>query len=45
MKGLLRKFSAVQVHYVSTCKNVVVDALASDGLKEAMVGAIQFQEP
>ena len=40
VKGLLRKFSAMQVHYVSRCKNAVADALASDGLKDPMEGSI-----
>ena len=45
IKGILRKFKTVQVHYIARGKNQEADALASDGLKEAMIGAIKLQEP
>ena len=44
-KGLLRKIKNVQIHYVGRAKNQLGDALASDALQEAMIGAIKLQEP
>ena len=45
VKGLLRKIKHCQVQYVERAKNQVADALASECLKEAMVGAIKLQRP
>ena len=35
----------MQIHYVSRAKNQDTDALASECLKEATIGAIKLQEP
>ncbi|MCO5594309.1 hypothetical protein L7F22_048338 [Adiantum nelumboides] len=37
IKRVLRKFKAVHVHYIARGKNQLADALASDGLKEAIM--------
>ena len=45
VKSLLKKLLHVQIHYVGRAKNCVADALASECLKEATIGAIKLQEP
>ena len=35
----------MQIHYVGRAKNQKADALASECLKEVMIGAIKLQEP
>ena len=45
VKGLLKRISHCQIHYVGRAKNQEADALASECLKEAMIGAIKLQEP
>ena len=45
VKGILKRFTAMQVHYIARGKNQLADALASEGLKKAMIGAIKLQEP
>ena len=45
VKSLLRRITHVQIHYVGRAKNQDADALASECLKEATIGAINFQEP
>ena len=45
VKSLLRRITHVQIHYVGRAKNQDADALASECLKEATVGAIKLQEP
>ena len=45
MKSLLKRIAHVQIHYVGRAKNQDADALASECLKEAMIGAIKLQEP
>jgi len=45
IKGILKQFTTMQVHYIAREKNKAADALASDSLKDAIVGAIKLQEP
>lgn len=45
VKSLLRKFPQIQIHYVGKENNFVADALASECLKEAIIGAIRLEEP
>ena len=45
VKGLLKRISHCQIHYVGRAKNQEAHALASECLKEAMIGAIKLQEP
>ena len=45
VKGLLKRISHWQIHYVGRAKNQDADALASDCLKEATIGAVKLQEP
>ena len=45
VKGLLKRISHWQIHYVGRAKNQDADALASDCLKEATIGALKLQEP
>ena len=45
VKSLLRRITHVQIHYVGRAKNQDADALASECLKEAMIGAVKLQEP
>ena len=35
----------MQIHYVGRAKNQDADALASECLKEATIGAVKLQEP
>ena len=35
----------MQIHYVGRAKNQNADALASECLKEATIGAVKLQEP
>ena len=43
VKGLLKRISHCQIHYVGREKNQEADALASE--KEATIGAVRLQEP
>ena len=45
VKSLLRRITHVQIHYVGRAKNQDADALASECLKEATIGAVKLQEP
>ena len=45
VKSLLKRIAHVQIHYVGRAKNQDADALASDCLKEATIGAVRLQEP
>ena len=45
VKGLLRKFSAFQVHYIPRGKNHLADSLANEGMKGVIVGALKLQPP
>ena len=45
VKGLMRKFSAIQVHYIPRGKNHLADSLANEGMKEVIVGALKLQPP
>ena len=44
VKSLLRRITHVQIHYVGKVKNQDADALASECLKEATIGAVKLQE-
>ena len=43
VKSLLRRITHVQIHYVGRAKNQDADALASECLKEATIGAVKLQ--
>ena len=45
MKGLLKRISHCQIHYVGRAKNQDADALTSECLKEATIGTVKLQEP
>ena len=45
VKSLLRRITHVKIHYVGRAKNQDADALASECLKEATIGAVKLQEP
>ena len=45
VKSLLKRITHVQIHYVGRAKNQDADALASECLREATIGAIKLQEP
>ena len=45
MKGLFRRIKHHQIHYVGRASNQEADALASESLKEVIVGAVKLQEP
>ena len=42
---MLRKIKHCQVHYVGRAKNQEANALASECLREVIVGAVKLQEP
>ena len=42
VKILLRRITHVQIHYVGRAKNQDADALASECLKEATIGAVKL---
>ena len=42
VKSLLRRITHVQIHYLGRAKNQDADALASERLKEATIGAVKL---
>ena len=41
----MRKFSAIQVHYIPRGKNHLADSLANEGMKKVIVGALKLEPP
>ena len=45
VQGLMKKLKHVEVHFIPHGENQLADSLASESMKECMIGEIKFQEP